>query len=418
MDIRISPSRLSGRISAISSKSDAHRALICAALSDAPTELSLNGSSIDIETTIRCLQSLGAAFDVSENSIRVRPIGRAAQAAELNCAESGSTLRFLLPVAAALGCAASFTGQGRLPERPVSPLKEELEAHGCQLDRAHLPIALSGQLQGGGFTLPGNVSSQFLTGLLLCFPLLPEGGEIALTTALESAGYVEMTVQTMRRFGVHVQRTEQGFRVPAGQRYRSPGRLAICGDWSSAAFWLCAGALSGEIACGGLDENSAQGDRAVEPLLAQMGAQVCRAGQEVTVRPGTLSAIQIDAGNIPDLIPVLAAVAAAASGQTRIVNAARLRIKESDRLRSVTDILRRLGAEIEELPDGLIIRGKPRLKGGEVSSWGDHRIAMSAAIASLACEKDVIIRDAKVVSKSYPGFWADFEKLGGRITTL
>ncbi len=418
MDIRISPSRLSGRISAISSKSDAHRALICAALSDAPTELSLNGSSIDIETTIRCLQSLGAAFDVSENSIRVRPIGRAAQAAELNCAESGSTLRFLLPVAAALGCAASFTGQGRLPERPVSPLKEELEAHGCQLDRAHLPIALSGQLQGGGFTLPGNVSSQFLTGLLLCFPLLPEGGEIALTTALESAGYVEMTVQTMRRFGVHVQRTEQGFRVPAGQRYRSPGRLAICGDWSSAAFWLCAGALSGEIACGGLDENSAQGDRAVEPLLAQMGAQVCRAGQEVTVRPGTLSAIQIDAGNIPDLIPVLAAVAAAASGQTRIVNAARLRIKESDRLRSVTDILRRLGAEIEELPDGLIIRGKPRLKGGEVSSWGDHRIAMSAAIASLACEKDVIIRDAQVVSKSYPGFWADFEKLGGRITTL
>ena len=418
MDIRISPSRLSGRISAISSKSDAHRALICAALSDAPTELSLNGSSVDIETTIRCLQSLGAAFDVSENSIRVRPIGRAAQAAELDCAESGSTLRFLLPVAAALGCAASFTGQGRLPERPVSPLKEELEAHGCQLDRAFLPIALSGQLQSGAFTLPGNVSSQFLTGLLLCFPLLPEGGEIALTTALESAGYVEMTVQTMRRFGVHVQRTERGFCVPAGQRYHSPGRLAICGDWSSAAFWLCAGALSGEIACGGLDENSAQGDRAVEPLLAQMGAQVCRAGQEVAVRPGALSAIQIDAGNIPDLIPVLAAVAAAASGKTHITNAARLRIKESDRLLSVTDTLRRLGADIEELPDGLIIRGKPRLKGGEVSSWGDHRIAMSAAIASLACEKDVIIRDAQVVSKSYPGFWADFEKLGGRITTL
>ena len=411
MDIRISPSRLSGRISAISSKSDAHRALICAALSDAPTELALNGSSVDIETTIRCLQSLGAAFDVSENSIRVRPIGRAAQSAPLDCAESGSTLRFLLPVAAALGCAASFTGQGRLPERPVSPLKEELEAHGCQLDRAFLPIALSGQLQSGVFTLPGNVSSQFLTGLLLCFPLLPEGGEIALSTALESAGYVEMTVQTMRRFGVHVQRTERGFRVAPGQRYHSPGRLAICGDWSSAAFWLCAGALSGEIACGGLDENSAQGDRAVEPLLAQMGAQVCRAGQEVTVRPGALSAI-------PDLIPVLAAVAAAASGKTHITNAARLRIKESDRLRSVTDILRRLGAEIEELPDGLIIQGKPRLKGGEVSSWGDHRIAMSAAIASLACEKDVIIRDAQVVSKSYPGFWADFEKLGGRITTL
>ena len=418
MDIRISPSRLSGRIAAISSKSDAHRALICAALSDAPTELFLNGSSIDIETTIRCLQSLGAAFDVSQNSICVRPIKRAAQAATLDCAESGSTLRFLLPVAAALGCAANFTGQGRLPERPVSPLKEELEAHGCRLDRAHLPIALSGQLQSGVFPLPGNISSQFLTGLLLCFPLLPEGGEIALTTALESAGYVEMTMQTMRRFGIDVQRTERGFRVPAGQRYHSPKKLAICGDWSSAAFWLCAGALSDEIVCSGLDENSAQGDRAVEPLLAQMGAQVCRAGQEVIVRPGALSAIQIDAGNIPDLIPVLAAVAATASGKTHITNAARLRIKESDRLRSVTDTLRRLGAEIEELPDGLIIWGKPRLKGGEVSSWGDHRIAMSAAIASLSCEKDVIIRDAQVVSKSYPGFWADFEKLGGRITTL
>ena len=418
MDIRISPSRLSGSISAISSKSDAHRALICAALSDAPTELVLNGSSVDIQTTIRCLQSLGAAFSVSEHSISVSPMQSAAKTAALNCEESGSTLRFLLPVAAALGCQANFTGRGRLPERPVSPLKEELEAHGCRLDRALLPIALSGQLQSGVFTLPGNVSSQFLTGLLLCFPLLPGGGEIALSTALESAGYVEMTIQTMRRFGVDVRRTERGFRVAPGQQYRSPGRLEICGDWSSGAFWLCAGALSGEITCRNLDAHSAQGDRAVEALLAQMGAQVCRQGQDVTVRAGALSALSIDAGNIPDLIPVLAAVAATASGQTRIVNAARLRIKESDRLRSVTDTLRRLGAEIEELPDGLIIRGKPRLAGGEVSSWGDHRIAMSAAIASLACEKDVIIRDAQVVSKSYPGFWADFEKLGGKITTL
>ena len=418
MDIRISPSRLSGTLSAISSKSDAHRALICAALSDTATTLLLNGSSEDIQATIRCLKNLGAAFDIQENRITVSPIARRIEHAALNCAESGSTLRFLLPVVAALGCSATFTGQGRLPERPVSPLREALLAHGCQLDRALLPIKLSGQLSGGVFSLPGNVSSQFLTGLLLCFPLLKEGGEIVLTTPLESSGYVEMTIHTLSCFGVDVERTAQGFRVAPGQRYRSPGTLTICGDWSSAAFWLCGGALSGEITCQNLEENSPQGDRAVEEILKSMGAGVERQGGAVTVRPAPLLALRIDAGEIPDLIPVLAAVAAAAQGQTHIVNAARLRIKESDRLHAIWDTLSRLGADIRQQPDGLVITGKPRLLGGEVSSFGDHRIAMSAAIASLSCEKDVIIRKAEVVAKSYPGFWEDFRKLGGNFHVL
>lgn len=418
MDIRISPSRLCGTLTAISSKSDAHRALICAALSDAPTTLLLNGSSEDIDATIRCLESLGAAFDVQENRVIATPIAAPPKRAVLDCAESGSTLRFLLPVAAALGCAARFLGRGRLPERPVSPLREALMAHGCRLDRALLPIELCGRLSGGVFSLPGNVSSQFLTGLLLCFPLLKEGGEIALTTPLQSAGYVEMTLHTLSCFGVAAERTTQGFRVAPGQRYRSPGALEICGDWSSAAFWLCAGALSGQITCQNLPETSPQGDRAVEAILKTMGAEVARQGSAVTVRPAPLRSLTIDAGDIPDLIPVLAATAATAAGETRIVNAARLRIKESDRLRAITDTLSRLGADIREQADGLIIKGRPRLAGGEVASFGDHRIAMSAAIASLSCEKDVIIREAEVVAKSYPGFWEDFRKLGGNIHVL
>ncbi len=418
MDIRISPAPLSGRLPAISSKSDAHRALICAAFSDAPTTLLLNSSSEDIDATIRCLGNLGAAFEVQEGRIVVSPIHVPSKAALLDCRESGSTLRFLLPVAAALGAEARFIGQGRLPERPLSPLREELMAHGCQLSRALLPIKLSGQLRSGVFRLPGNISSQFITGLLLSFPLLPQGGEIVLTTPLESAGYVEMTIHTLARFGVTVERRPSGFRIAGGQHYHSPGTLKICGDWSSAAFWLCAGALGGEITCEDLDAPSPQGDSAVAQLLGQMGAQIAWQGSALTVRPGPLSSLTIDAGNLPDLVPVLAAVASVAKGETRIVNAARLRIKESDRLHSVCDTLSRLGADIRELPDGLRIRGKRRLLGGEVWGWGDHRIAMAAAIAALCCQEDVLIKGAEVVSKSYPGFWTDYQKLGGQVAVL
>lgn len=418
MDMRISPSRLSGAVCSIPSKSDAHRSLICAALSDAPTELLLQSTSQDIDATLCCLERLGAAFDVQPGRIRVSPIFTPQQGAELDCRESGSTLRFLLPVAAALGCGAKFTGCGRLPSRPVSPLREELISHGCQVDRPFLPIALSGRMEGGVFVLPGDISSQFLTGLLLAFPLLPQGGEIVLTTPLQSASYVEMTIHTLSRFGVLVERTAQGFRVAGGQRYRSPGTLEIDADWSSAAFWLCAGAISGQILCQNLNSLSPQGDKAIASLLSQMGAQVKQQGSGLAVSPGELRAIRIDAGPIPDLIPVLAAVASVASGQTHIFNAARLRIKESDRLHAVFDILSRLGADIQELPDGLIIQGKPMLEGGEVSGWGDHRIAMSAAIAALRCKKDVIIRGAQAVAKSYPGFWEDFRMLGGRAQAL
>ena len=296
-------------------------------------------------------------------------------------------MRFLLPVAAALGCSATFTGQGRLPERPVSPLREALLAHGCQLDRALLPIKLSGQLSGGVFSLPGNVSSQFLTGLLLCFPLLKEGGEIVLTTPLESSGYVEMTIHTLSCFGVDVERTAQGFRVAPRPALPFPGhayylrRLVQRGILA-----VRRRALRGDYVPkpGG---KFPQGDRAVEEILKSMGAGVERQGGAVTVRPAPLLALRIDAGEIPDLIPVLAAVAAAAQGQTHIVNAARLRIKESDRLHAIWDTLSRLGADIRQQPDGLVITGKPRLLGGEVSSFGDHRIAMSAAIASSAAKK-------------------------------
>ncbi|HHT16586.1 MAG TPA: 3-phosphoshikimate 1-carboxyvinyltransferase [Papillibacter sp.] len=418
MNILLNTPLRGGDVRAIASKSAAHRLLICAALADAPTRILCPETSEDILATARCLAALGADIEYNGGVFHVSPIPRPVIGKRtLDCGESGSTLRFMLPVAAALGAESEFILRGRLPQRPLSPLYEELVAHGCTLSpQGASPLTLSGQLQGGAFTISGNVSSQFITGLLLALSVLEEPSEIAVTGAVESGPYIDMTLRALEIFGAPSAVQNQVFYVNGRGAFRSPSEVTVEGDWSNAAFWLCAGALlpeDQEICVSGLNFGSPQGDRAILNFLRRFGANVRAEGDSVTISRGNLRGIDIDAADTPDLVPVLAVVAAGAEGVTTVTRAERLRDKESDRLRAVTEMLSILGADIRETRDGLVINGRPLLKGGTVSSFGDHRIAMAAAVASLICHGPVTIEGAEAVNKSYPGFFQDFAALGG-----
>ena len=412
MDIKVTPKRLSGKIGAIPSKSDAHRLLICAALSDGETELFMDRTSEDIEATVLCLEAMGAHIEKRDGANVVRPIRRGAAHPALDCGESGSTFRFLLPVAAALYEKTSFTGRGRLPKRPIGELTSQMKLHGVDFSADALPFETSGRMSGGEFTLPGNVSSQYITGLLLALPLLREGGSIRLTTELQSSPYVDITLGALKKFGVTAEKGPRSFTVSGGQRFTSPGRVNVEGDWSNAAFFLCAGAMGASVTVTGLQMNSPQGDKAIIDVLKKFGAHFHIGGDSVTVYPARLRACEVDLGETPDMLPVLCVLAAAAAGETRFVNAARLRLKESDRIAACENMLRALGIEARSDADSLTVTGG-RISGGTVDSAGDHRIAMAAAVAAVAASGDIIIKGAEAVKKSYPDFFGDFSKLGG-----
>ena len=395
------------------SKSQAHRLLIEAALGADETALRCDGVSKDIAATIACLNALGASIREEGALLRVRPITEAPRGERcLHCGESGSTLRFLLPLVGALGARAVFVREGRLPERPLAPLDRELEAQGMRLCADGALLRCEGQLEPGGYCLPGDVSSQYISGLLMALPLLAGVSTLTVTGKIESAAYIAMTEDALRLAGICFDKRERVYTIPGWQRAALPPGLEVEGDWSGAAFFLAVGALSpGGMKIMGLNKSSTQGDRAVLDILARFGAEYCWESDALLIRRGTLRAQEIDASPIPDLIPVLSAVASVAEGESRILNAARLRLKESDRLASTTALLRGLGANIEELPDGLLIRGKALLDGGEAESFGDHRIAMSAAVASTVCARPVSVRGEDCVKKSFTGFWEAFDAL-------
>ena len=378
MDITITPSKLSGSVTPPPSKSQAHRLLIAAALADGESVISNVAFSQDIEATLRCLGELGAGFAVDGSTVTVRGMGansmsplRRMAYPHLDCGESGSTLRFLIPIALAVRGGGIFTGHGRLMERPQKPYFDIFDEKGVFYERKDGVLTVAGLLTPGVYCLPGNVSSQFFTGLLFALPLLNGPSAIIPTSPLESEGYIQMTLRVMAQFGVELPVTlslPPHYHPQGNQTYRA-ANAAVEADWSQAAFWYAAGALGNPVVPAGMDPYSLQGDRVVmEQLLALSG-------------PGDLA---LDVSGCPDLVPPLAATAALRAGRaTRLTNAARLRIKESDRLASVTAVLGALGADITEGPDFLEIRGKETLSGGAaVDSFNDHRIAMMAAIAA------------------------------------
>ncbi len=403
-----------GCLDAVPSKSAAHRLLICAALSESPSRIRCAKINDDIEATVRCLNALGANICFQNGILHVTPLRTLPSHAVLDCGESGSTLRFLLPVVLALGVSADFQMSGRLPARPLSPLYEELISHGAVLSpQGSNPLSVSGKLRGGNYMMAGNVSSQFTTGLLLALSLLNEPSVITLTGKMESRPYIDLTLSILRTYGGNPTEENGTFRI-FPTRYRAIPDGTVEGDWSGAAMMLACGALSeAGITVRGLDPASTQGDRAILPILAAFGAECRQSADGITVRRGNLHGITVDAADIPDIVPPIAAVAAAAEGTTVIENCGRLRLKESDRLETVSGMLRSLGADAMIKGDSLVIHGKKHLAGGITDSYGDHRIAMAAAVLAVVCEHPVTIQNAEAVKKSYPAFFQDFRLLCG-----
>lgn len=406
--------RLSGTVTAPVSKSDLHRLIIAAALSfGQKTVIRPYTLNDDIRATASIMEASGATIQFTDEEIIVEGLSRCEKNFTADCCESGSTLRFLVPVMAALEADCRFVGQGRLPQRPITPLMEQLKAHGVCFSAEQLPFQISGKLQAGSYTFPGNVSSQYITGLLFALPLLENDSRIVLTSPLESQGYVNMTLSVLHRFGIEVKCiSPQEYEIPGGQKFRSPAEVIAEGDWSNAAFWLVAGALGNPLCVTGIQQDSLQGDKAVCSILQEMGAELSIDGDSVSVNGGKLHAVTIDGSQIPDIIPILSVAAACAEGETYIKNIARLRIKESDRLHAVAESLSALGVSVTEGEDSLrIIGGK--LHGGKVDSYGDHRMAMSMAVAALRSEQPICIKDPACVKKSYPQFFEEFVRLGG-----
>ncbi len=406
MDIRISPSTLKGNLDIPASKSCAHRAVICAALADGVSKLSGITMSKDIEATISAMTALGAKFEINGDIVTVKGINCDINGtADIDCNESGSTLRFIMPVAAALGADSVFRGRGRLPQRPIDIYKRELKNHGISFRTEEMPYEISGTLTGGKYEIEGNVSSQFITGLLFALPLIKEDSEIVMTSHLESRPYVDITIDILRRFGIEIKQTENSFLIKGNQKY-TPYDEHIEGDYSQAAFFFVANALGSEVNILNLKEDSVQGDKAITDIVAR------------TLKNGVITGYKADCSDIPDLVPILSVLGAYGSETSVIYNAERLRIKESDRLTACADMLNNLGGNVTVTADGLEIIPTNGLNGGTVDSFGDHRIVMAAAVAALCCKSDVIIKGAEAAEKSYPTFFEDYIKLGGKADVI
>ena len=391
MDLTIHPHVLQGEITIIPSKSLAHRILICAAFADAPTQIICPETSRDMDATADCLRALSADITYTGIGYTVNPIHNLPETAVLNCRDSGSTLRFLLPVVGALGVETTFVMDGRLPQRPLSPLWEEMGRMGCSLSRpAENTILCRGKLMTGEYTIAGNISSQYITGLLLALCLLQEKSKLTITGKVESLPYIELTRQVLAQFGADPDH-------PGTAHFHSPKKITVEGDWSNGAFFLAAKHLHPKeaLAIHGLNDTSLQGDRAAAFWIPQLRRNHCT----------------IDASDIPDLVPIFSVVAAVNYGAV-FTNIHRLRLKESDRVESTVALLKNLGGNAYATEDTLHVMGTG-LTGGLVDAMNDHRIAMSAAIASIACKEDVTIRGADCVQKSYPKFWEEFSRLGG-----
>ena len=422
-DLKIYPSKLKGEVKIPPSKSMAHRAIICAALSDGLCIIENIDYSDDIIATIDAMNSLGAKIVKHKDYLEV--IGaygsdeKPQETRVIDCNESGSTLRFLVPISLLFKGSSKFIGRGNLGKRPLTTYYNIFERQGIEYsyEEGNLNLVINGELNPGTFEVEGNVSSQFITGLLFTLPLLKEDSKIIITTEMESKGYIDLTLRAMNDFGVEIiNNNYREFIIKGNQKYKARN-YRVEGDYSQAAFFLCADSLGNDVLCKDLDLNSLQGDKEVIDILERMN--VVFNANDIGVKGttnGELASTVIDGSQCPDIIPVLTSVAALTKGTTEIINAGRLRIKECDRLAAVTSELNKLGAKIIEKEDGLVVTGVEKLQGGvEVWSHKDHRIAMTLAIASTRCEEPIVIKDYECIAKSYPKFFEDFKALGGNV---
>lgn len=408
--MKIEPSKLIGEVTVPPSKSMAHRAVICASLANGRSVIKNIQLSDDIRATIDGMRAFGAVILQEEDTLIIDGVGSETKrrSHEIDCNESGSTLRFFVPLATLFEGETRFIGRGKLGQRPLDTYQEIFEEQGLYYeaeDTEKLDLTVEGRLKPGEYYMPGDISSQFITGMLLTLPLLEGGSTLTLTTDLESKGYVDLTLSILKEFGIEIAHDAQykQFHIKGNQDY-SPLEYTVEGDYSQAAFWLSAKALGSDVKVNGLKEDSLQGDQEILSILKKLSDE---SEQERT----------IDGAQVPDIIPVVALVACLSKGKTRIINLERLRIKESDRLLATQKELSALGAQIDVHGETLHISGVSSLAGGkEVWSHKDHRMAMMLAIASTVCEQSISIKDAEAVTKSYPNFWEEFDYLGGQIS--
>ena len=420
-DLKIYPTRLKGKVNIPPSKSMAHRAIICASLSDKLCRIDNIDYSDDIIATIDAMESLGAKITKYENYLDIIGIYNHIQNTEnsrvIDCNESGSTLRFLIPISLLFKGNSKFIGRGNLGKRPLTTYYNIFEKQDIRYsyDENNLNLEIEGKLKGGTFEVDGNVSSQFISGLLFALPLIEEDSKIVINTDLESKSYVDLTLQVMKDFGIEIiNNNYKEFIIKGNQKYEGRN-YSVEGDYSQGAFFLCANAIGNDISCKNLNINSIQGDKEVIDILKKMNVDILVKGNEIEAqRRKKLKATYIDGSQCPDIIPILTSVAALAKGRTEIVNVGRLRLKECDRLSAIVCELNKLGANITEKKDSIIVDGVEELE-GDIQVWShkDHRIAMTLAIASSRCKKPIIIKDYNCVSKSYPKFFEDFENIGG-----
>lgn len=428
--LKIIPKNLKGSISIPSSKSMGHREIICAALGNEESIVDNISISKDIDATCKALISLGAEIKEVESKLQGRKAfkikGTDGKLKVVNnmidCGESGSTLRFLIPFGAICNEEITFTGHGKLVSRPLKPYYNIFNNKKIKYetsDSENLPLKINGELKAGEYELPGDVSSQFISGLLFILPLLKGDSILKITSKLESRSYIDLTLSSLKKYGIKIEHDNyMTYKIKGSQHYQNKDSL-VEGDYSQIAFWLVAGALNNKensILCKDIDLNSLQGDKVIIEVLQRMGVSLNIKNKlnEIEVFGGEeIHNTVIDARDCPDIIPVLTVLASVGNGTTEVINAGRLRIKECDRLKAITTELNKIGADITELPDGLIIKGRKSLTGGKVECWNDHRIAMSLAVASIKCTEPLILNGTECVSKSYPEFWNDFAKIGG-----
>ncbi len=416
MDISVKATNICGKVQIISSKSELHRLLILSAFASDKSKITFYGTpSLDVLATVNCLKAVGADIKEEDGCFVVNPIKELPKnRCKINCNESGSTLRFILPIFCALGISQEIVVSGRLSARPLSPMYELLQENGVTLsNKGEYPLYADGVFLKDYIEIDGSVSSQFISGLLMAFAVTKRNGKIKVVGDYQSKSYVDITVDVIRKFGVDVIVDGNDYQV-VGKAYEGKDLTAF-GDWSNGSFFAVLGAISGRIAVQGLDINSKQGDKKIVDIIKEFGADVSFDGDTLTVTKNELKGISIDLKDIPDLAPSIAIVASVAKGKTTVYNGQRLRIKESDRINSIITTVNALGGNATETQDGFMIEGVDNLKGGEVDSFNDHRIVMASAIASAVTQNEIIIKNAQAVNKSYPQFFERIKLLGFKV---
>ena len=409
----------SGVLAAPPSKSMAHRAVLCAALADGESRLTGLAHSQDIDATLGAAAALGAQVEAGESWARIAGAAPLqAPAAPVDCCESGSTLRFLIPLAALTGRPVAFTGRGRLMQRPQSVYQELFASQGLRFGQEGDTLTVAGPLRPGCFSLAGDVSSQFISGLLFALPLLDGDSRLRLKPPVESRSYIEMTRAAQSRFGVaSAWLDEYTLAVPGGQAYR-PRDMAIEGDWSQAAFPAALGVLAGDVTVTGLEPGTLQGDAVILDILRRCGGRAEAVPGGVRFQKSALHGTKIDLADCPDLGPILMALGLLCEGETLITNAGRLRLKESDRIAAMEQELRKLGGRIES-DGGTVTVRRSALHAPAGPLWGhnDHRVVMSLTVLAAAAGLPVQIDGAEAVAKSWPGFFAAVRQLGVEVQT-